>query len=235
MRKPTNFDYSKVLDWVYHHRSFWAWERMDELLREDAHRAWRMVQVMIAYAPDSGTLGYVAAGPVENLMGGEFIPLMREEAENSPRFRIALGMTNGLAKELEPFAERTADFEELPPVQPISVTAEEIALMVAYFHNGDTCWAASLFSQLKHHNAAEAFFMLQMLLDKAEKNPELLNDVFVHAVDPFIAINFSGYKSDLTAIAMRNEALRQYFIDTKYPRTNDSEGWADMIRDLSAK
>jgi hypothetical protein len=133
MRKPTNFDYRKVLDWLYNHRAFWAWERMYELVSEDPHRAWRMVQVMIAYAPDRGTLGVVAAGPVEDLMGGEFLALMRHEAETSPRFRIALGMTYGLAKELEPFAERTADFEKLPPIQPLPVTAGEIELMTAIF------------------------------------------------------------------------------------------------------
>lgn len=116
MRKPTNFDYRTALDWLRHQRGFWAWERMHDLVCDDPHSAWRMVQVMVSYAPDIGTLGHVAAGPVEDLMGGEFLPLIQREAETNPRFRVALAMTNGLARELEPFAERKADFEELPPV-----------------------------------------------------------------------------------------------------------------------
>jgi hypothetical protein len=208
---------------------------MYELVSEDPHRAWRMVQVMIAYSPDVGTLGYVAAGPVEDLMGGEFLPLMRQEAENSPRFRIALGMTNGLAKELEPFAQRTVDFEKLLPIQPLPLTPEEIELMTAYFRQHDTIWAGRLFDELNRYNPPEALFMLQMLLDKASEMPDLLGKVFGQAVNPFVRANFTAYKSELTAIAMRYEALRQYFITTKYPGTKDSEGWADMIRDLGTK
>src|SRR5262249_38172665 len=143
-----------------------------------------------------------------------------------------LGMTNGLAKELEPLAERKSDFEELPPIQPIPVTAEELRLMVAYFHNGDTCWSNRLFDELNHENPREALFMVQMLLDKAEKTPDLLEEVFVHAVNPFVYVNFTAYRSELTSMAMRHEALRQWFIKTKHPLTSDAEGWASMIRDL---
>jgi hypothetical protein len=235
MRKPTNFDHSKVFDWLYNSRAFWAWERLYKFVSEDPHRAWRMVQVMIAYAPDKDILGVVAAGPVEDLMGGEFLPLMRQEAEANPRFRIALGMTYGLAKELEPFAERTADFEKLPPIQPLALTPEEIELMTAYFHQSDTIWAHSLFDELNRYNPPEALAMIQMLLDKAEKNPDLLEDVFVHAVNSFVNANFRAYRSELTTMAMQHEPLRQYFMDTNYPWTNDSEGWASMIRDLNSK
>jgi len=59
----------------------------------------------------------VAAGPVEDLMSGEFVTLMRQEAEDNPRFRIYLGMTNDLAEELEPFADRRPEPEVLPPGQ----------------------------------------------------------------------------------------------------------------------
>jgi hypothetical protein len=194
-----------------------------------------MIQVMVAYAPDSGTLGSVAAGPVEDMMGGEYLMLMQREAESSPRFRIALGMTNGLPKELEPFADRISDFEVLPPIQPIAVTPEEIELMTAYFHLSDIGWADLLFGELNRDNPTEAWFMLQLLLDKAEKIPDLLEDVFVHAVSQFISANFTAYRSELTALAMGNEALRERFMKTKHPWTADSEGWASMIRELNSK
>lgn len=215
MRKPTNFDYKMVLSWLDNHRAFWAWERMYELVSDDPPRAWRMIQVMVAYAPDRGTLGYVAAGPVEDMMGGDFLMRMREEAEINPRLRIALGMTNGLPKELEPFAEQGAEGEKLPPILPIAVTPEEVELMTAYFHQRDISWTDSFFGDLNRYNPTEALFMLQMLLDKAKNIPDLLEDVFVHAVNPFVHTNFTAYRPELTALAMHNEALRQWFT-TKY-------------------
>jgi hypothetical protein len=75
--------------------------------------------------------------------------------------------------------------------------------------------------------------MIQMLLDKAEKHPDLSEDVFVHAVNPFVNANFRAYKSELTTMALQHEALRRYFMNTNSPWTDDSEGWASMIRNLN--
>src|SRR5688572_18351005 len=122
MRRPTNHDYGVAHAWMEHAAAWWAWERVHVEL--DGPARWRMVQVMVAYAPDYGVLGYVAAGPVEDLMGGQFVKLMRLEAENNPRFRICLGMTHGLPEELEPFADRRPEQEVLPPGLPLEVTQD---------------------------------------------------------------------------------------------------------------
>jgi hypothetical protein len=191
-----------------------------------------MIQVMVAYAPDDALLGYVAAGPVEDLMGGKFLQLMREEAQANPRFRIALGMTNRLHNELEPFADRDREGKRLPPVQPLALTPDEIELMTAYFHLGDTSWASSLFSELNRGNPAEALFMLQLLLDHVERTPHLREEVFVHAVNPFIHVNFATYKSELKALAVSNKALREWFLESKRPWTSDLKGWVAFVREL---
>src|SRR5215468_3869402 len=109
MRRPTNFDYRIVHAWMENAGTSWAWERLHGMIASDL---WRLVQLMVAYAPDEGLLGSVAAGPVEDLMVGESMkPLMRREAEMNPRFRICLGMTNGMPKELEAFEDRETRLE----------------------------------------------------------------------------------------------------------------------------
>src|SRR5262249_50261321 len=107
--------------------------------------------------------------------------------------------------------------------------------MVTLFHHVDTRWADSLLEELNLYDPAEALFMLEMLLDKAEETPDLLKDVFARAVDPFVRFNLTAYRSELTALAMRNEALRQWFIRTIFPWTDDPEAWADMIKKLNSK
>src|SRR4051812_7326544 len=62
MRRPTNFDYQVVLDWQANKNVWWAFERMFEMLEHDSPAAWRMVQVMVAYAPSRDLLSLVAAG-----------------------------------------------------------------------------------------------------------------------------------------------------------------------------
>ena len=130
MRRPTNFDYKVVLDWQANRSVSWAWEHMFEMLGHDRNAAWRMVQVMVAYAPSYDVLALVAAGPVEDLFGMK--ELMRDEAEKNARFRICLGFTHGLPPELEPFADRENDMPTLPSASPIDASPEEISLMTAY-------------------------------------------------------------------------------------------------------
>jgi len=218
--------------WMDHAAAWWAWERVYDLVQNDKPAAWHMIQVMVAYAPDYGSLGSVAAGPVEDLMGGKYLKLMREEAQSNPRFRICLGMTNGLPEELEPFAEKRNKLEVLPPSQSIEATPDEIKLMVAYFHHSDTGWASLLFSELNHNKPDEALFMIRLLLDQAEKySPQLTEEVF-SAVDSFIHVNFGAYQQELKALAMERESLRQWFLRKTWPPINDSEGWAAFLDGL---
>src|SRR5262245_20226316 len=95
MRTPTNFEYNVVLTWQENRTVFWFSDRMREL-EHDA--AWRLVQVMVAYAPSTDVLALIAAGPVEDLFG--LVELMRDEAEKNARFRICLGHTYGLPPQL---------------------------------------------------------------------------------------------------------------------------------------
>src|SRR3989442_8297556 len=185
MQRPTNHDFRIVHAWMEYAGAWWAWEQLDEMIQHDRPRAWRMVQVMVVYAPDQGLLGSVAAGPVENLFGLK--SLMLQEAAKNPRFRICLGMTNGLPEELEPFAERETRLNEVQTTGAIKATPEEIGLMVAWFHHSDTSWASMLLDELNRERPDDAMFVLRLLLASADKYyPHLRETVFLHAFDTFV-------------------------------------------------
>jgi hypothetical protein len=80
------------------HNDFWA---VNEVQRRvagsaaDPEDAWSLVQALVATAPDDATLGYVAAGPLEDLVkrfGVDLIEEIEESSRRDARFRLALGM-----------------------------------------------------------------------------------------------------------------------------------------------
>ena len=59
----------------------------------DPERLWPIVTALIDRAPDEGTLFYVAAGPLEDLVrnhGARLVDRLADRAEANPRFRMAL-------------------------------------------------------------------------------------------------------------------------------------------------
>lgn len=72
---------------------FWAWDRVGDIVRgEDAERAWELVVALVRTAPDD-RLGYVGAGPVEDLVvwhGRALVDWIVGEARRDARFRSAL-------------------------------------------------------------------------------------------------------------------------------------------------
>ena len=74
---------------------FWAWEEVKErvLWGTDAHAAWHLVQSLVS-AADETSLGYVAAGPLEDLVTAHGVVLINEleaAARQDPKFRECLG------------------------------------------------------------------------------------------------------------------------------------------------
>jgi len=77
---------------------FWAWQRMKEYVRTDPTKAWQLTLQLIAAAPDSGSLGLVAAGPLEDLLyarGPLFIDELERLASSDPKFVSALRLIAG--------------------------------------------------------------------------------------------------------------------------------------------
>ena len=231
MRRPTNFDYSVVLDWQAHKSVNWASDCMYEMLEHDRTGAWRMVQVMVAYAPSLDVLGLVAAGPIEDLFGLK--QLMRDEAEKNARFRLCLGSTNGLPPELEPFAEREKGLTTLPPARPIDATPDEISLMTAYFHYFDTMWASAYLEELNRKQPDEALFILRLLLASREY-PHVREEVFHDAFSGFVGKNLVRYRTELSDLVQEHEDLRQWCVERKPPLVKDGEEWTAFLRDIAS-
>jgi hypothetical protein len=83
--------------------SFWAFERIQQYVSKDPKRAWELTLQLIAAAPDSNALAYVAAGPLEDLLyarGELFIDELEQLARCDPKFLSALQMIAG------PFTEK---------------------------------------------------------------------------------------------------------------------------------
>jgi hypothetical protein len=77
---------------------FWAWEGLQRYVRTDPVKAWELTLQLIAAAPDKKALGYIAAGPLEDLLyarGALFIDELERRARSYPKFLSALQMIAG--------------------------------------------------------------------------------------------------------------------------------------------
>jgi hypothetical protein len=71
----------------------WAFDEFLVLIRTDPEKAWDITLELVSRASDDATLGYVAAGPLEDLMcehGPLLVDHAEERARRDPRFRKAL-------------------------------------------------------------------------------------------------------------------------------------------------
>jgi hypothetical protein len=95
-------DEELVAAYLSHHATaddalFWAFDRMKEYVRTDPTKAWQLTLQLIAAAPN-GSLGYVAAGPLEDLLyarGSLFIHELERLASSDPKFLSALRLVAG--------------------------------------------------------------------------------------------------------------------------------------------
>lgn len=68
-------------------------EHVEELVRDDPSSAWQIIRILLETAPSEEALGYVAAGPLENLLilhGDAIADQIRVGALGSERVREAL-------------------------------------------------------------------------------------------------------------------------------------------------
>ena len=76
---------------------FWAWQRLQGYISTEPQRAWRITLRLIAAANESA-LGYVAAGPLEDLLYSRaewFVDEVERLTRSDPKFLSALRMING--------------------------------------------------------------------------------------------------------------------------------------------
>ena len=72
---------------------FWAFNELADLIRDDSDGAWQIVVEVLACASDDETLGYVAAGALEDLICAHphaMIDRVETRARQDTRFRKAV-------------------------------------------------------------------------------------------------------------------------------------------------
>jgi len=98
-RSESSAELQELVDAYLRHASerreedFWAFDRVGEVVRgPDPERAFELVEALVRAAPDD-RLGYIGAGPVEDLVeqhSAVLIDWIEGAARRDPRFREAL-------------------------------------------------------------------------------------------------------------------------------------------------
>src|SRR5262249_47921220 len=79
--------------WFAHELTFWAFDAVHDLIREDPERLWMITKPFVPAAPDEEALGYIGAGPLEDLLsdyGEHFIERVEQQAATDAKFRYCL-------------------------------------------------------------------------------------------------------------------------------------------------
>jgi hypothetical protein len=73
---------------------FWAWEKFDDLAREDPRACLQLCEEVLEYKPDDRVMALLAAGPLEDVLvrhGPAVIEEVETRARRRPQFRHLLG------------------------------------------------------------------------------------------------------------------------------------------------
>jgi hypothetical protein len=72
---------------------FWAWQEVDRIVRADLTRGWELTRLLLNKADSDQALGYVAAGPLEDLVDGygdAALDVIEHACDGDPRLQLAL-------------------------------------------------------------------------------------------------------------------------------------------------
>jgi hypothetical protein len=91
--------------WFEYEQTFWAFDTVWELTCNDPERLWTITKALVTAAPDEATLGYIGAGPLEDLLSGygeQFIERIEQQAAADAKFRLSLAIVrqSGMSDEL---------------------------------------------------------------------------------------------------------------------------------------
>jgi hypothetical protein len=94
-RVSLSAEYDRLLDrWFISESTFWAWEEVDRLVREDPPAGWQAVLALVQRATEDKALVDIGCGPLEDLIRGhpdEFVEAVEQRAAADTRFRLSLG------------------------------------------------------------------------------------------------------------------------------------------------
>jgi hypothetical protein len=94
-----------ISSWFAFERTLWATGAVRDLTCNDPERLWTITKALMTAAPDEGALGYIGAGPLEDLLfsyGGQFIERIERRAAVDAKFRLSLSIVrrSGMSDEI---------------------------------------------------------------------------------------------------------------------------------------
>jgi hypothetical protein len=72
---------------------FWAWQQVERIVRSDLVSGWEVTLMLLKKADTDLALGYVAAGPLEDLIDGyghDALDLIQKASDSDSRLQLAL-------------------------------------------------------------------------------------------------------------------------------------------------
>ena len=87
-------DHELLSEEAVNETTFWAWERLDELVETEPEEAWRVIEAIRHTNGTDLILGNLGAGPLEDLLakhGDQFIDRVEDLARRDAQFRKLLG------------------------------------------------------------------------------------------------------------------------------------------------
>lgn len=233
MQPPTTNEMLLAAHWIEHAESSWAWDEVRELMQEHAESK-KFVQLAISYAPDNGTLAAIAAGPVEDLARtADGAAWLIEEASRSPRLRLCLAYTyvsdGPLGELVERCNEEKLEFSTLPVESRVEGTPEDVALLIAWLHHGDTSWAATLLDELTRTDVASTVRLLRILVRMAADRPDTMRAMRTNIFQPLIARQFTRNRDALLTAIRGDTLLTSWLKESRRPYDVEADAWLRFV------
>jgi hypothetical protein len=77
----------------HHDEDFWAWEEVRRVVETDLKEGWKIILLLLERAASDHDVGYIAAGPLEDLIdlhGHKALDLIEEGCKNNSQLPLAL-------------------------------------------------------------------------------------------------------------------------------------------------
>jgi len=88
-----NFDTLAEAYLRHRDEDFWAWEEVQRTVKAGLNEGWQITLLLLERAASDNDVGYIAAGPLEDLIdvhGHKALDLIEEECKNNSRLQLAL-------------------------------------------------------------------------------------------------------------------------------------------------
>ncbi len=238
--RPETLSVLLATEWLSNLTTSWAWDELNGIVGAEPDAAWKLIRAMVACAPEYGILAAIAAGPVESFFdqhGEKYEAAFRTEAEANPRFRACLRATHTewppeVAKLLHGNEGRGRALPH-PNTLPDGTSAENMSLIISWFHHNTTSWASLFLSELIVKDATKAWDAIRVLLVLAEEDQTGPGDILEGSLRPFLRKNFASHRDAILAEAKRKPRLRSWLLKSKRPMIEDGELWASFVAHLS--